>query len=148
MIMNTYKVNIKLDNGDEVQARSVGRTPQEAVDRILESKQFKEFNQQWIGIESIHYELEQVGTTIQVDATRYDFQPSKEREDWYVVTDKKDMVVVIFEKGKFNETQHITRLDDTLPDPLTAASGLKAIADYLRIYHPEVLWGLCEITDF
>jgi uncharacterized lipoprotein YehR (DUF1307 family) len=139
MIMNTYKVNIKLENGDEVQARSVGNTPQEAVDRILESKQFKEFNQQWIGIESIHYELEQAGTTVQVDATRYDFQPSKEREGWYVVTDKKDMVVVIFEKGKFNETQRITRLDDTLPNPLTAASGLKAIADYLHIYHPEVL---------
>lgn len=137
--MNTYKVNIKLENGDEVKARSVGRTPDEAVNRVLESKQFKEFNQSWIGIESIHYELEQAGTSVQVDATRYDFQPSKEREGWYVVTDKKDMVVVIFEKGKFNETHRITRLDDTLPDPLTAASGLKAIADYLRIYHPEVL---------
>ena len=136
--MNTYKVNIKLENGDEVQARSVGRTPQEAVDRILESQQFKEFKG-WMKIESIHYELEQAGTSVQVDATRYDFQPSKEREDWYVVTDKKDMVVVIFEKGKFNETHRITRLDDSLPDPLTDASGLKAIADYLRIYHPEVL---------
>ena len=136
--MNTYRVNIKLENGDEVQARSVGRTPDEAVNRVLESQQFKEFKG-WMKIESIHYELEQAGTSVQVDATRYDFQPSKEREDWYVVTDKKDMVVVIFEKGKFNETQRITRLDDTLPDPLTAASGLKAIADYLRIYHPEVL---------
>ena len=137
--MNTYKVKIKLENGDEVQARSVGRTPQEAVNRVMESPQFKEFNQQWIGIKSIHYELEQAGASVQVDSTRYDFQPSKEREGWYVVTDKKDMVVVIFEKGKFNETQRITRLDDTLPDPLTAASGLKAIADYLHIYHPEVL---------
>lgn len=138
MIMNTYKVNIKLENGDEVQARSVGSTPDEAVSRVLESQQFKEFKG-WMKIESIHYELEQAGTSVQVDATRYDFQPSKEREDWYVVTDKKDMVVVIFEKGKFNETQRITRLDDTLPDPLIAASGLKAIADYLRIYHSEVL---------
>ena len=138
MIMNTYKVNIKLENGDEVQARSVGRTPDEAVNRVLESQQFKEFKG-WMKIESIHYELEQAGTSVQVDATRYDFQPSKEREDWYVVTDKKDMVVVIFEKGKFNETQRIIRLDDTLPDPLTVASGLKAIADYLRIYLPEVL---------
>ena len=138
MIMNTYKVNIKLENGDEVQARSVGRTPDEAVNRVLESQQFKEFKG-WMKIESIHYELDQAGTTVQVDATRYDFQPSKEREGWYVVTDKKDMVVVIFEKGKFNETQRITRLDDTLPDPLTAASGLKAIADYLHLYHPEVL---------
>lgn len=139
MIMNTYKVNIKLENGDKVQARSVGRTPDEAVNRVLESPQFKEFNQQWIGIESIHYELEQAGTTIQVDSTRYDFQLSKEREGWYVVTDKKDLVVVIFEKGRFNETHRITRLDDTLPDPLTAASGLKGIADFLHIYHPEVL---------
>lgn len=136
--MNTYKVNIKLENGDEVQARSVGRNPNEAVNRVLESQQFKDFKG-WMKIESIQYELEQAGTSVQVDTTRYDFQPSKEREDWYVVTDKKDMVVVIFEKGKFNETQRITRLDDTLPDPLTAASGLKAIADYLRIYHPEVL---------
>lgn len=147
MIMNTYKVNIKLENGDEVQARSVGSTPDEAVSRVLESQQFKEFKG-WMKIESIHYELEQAGTSVQVDATRYDFQPSKEREGWYVVTDKKDLVVVIFEKGKFNETHRITRLDDTLPDPLTAASGLKAIADYLRIYHPEVLWGLWEITDY
>lgn len=138
MIMNTYKVNIKLENGDEVQARSVGRTPQEAVNRVLESSQFKEFRG-WMKVESVHYELEQAGTTVQVDATRYDFQPSKEREGWYVVTDKKDLVIVIFEKGRFNETQRITRLDDTLPDPLTAASGLKAIADYLRIYHSEVL---------
>ena len=138
MIMNTYKVNIKLENGDEVQARSVGRTPQEAVNRVLESSQLKEFRG-WMKVESVHYELEQAGTTVQVDATRYDFQPSKEREGWYVVTDKKDLVIVIFEKGRFNETQRITRLDDTLPDPLTAASGLKAIADYLRIYHSEVL---------
>ena len=136
--MNTYKVNIKLENGDEVQARSVGRTPNEAVNRVLESQQFKDFKG-WMKIESIQYELEQAGTLVQVDTTRYDFQPSKEREGWYVVTDKKDMVVVIFEKGKFNETQRITRLDDTLPDPLTAASGLKAIADYLQIHHPEVL---------
>ena len=138
MIMNTYKVNIKLENGDEVQARSVGRTPDEAVNRVLESQQFKEFKG-WMKIESIHYELEQAGTSVQVDATRYDFQPSKEREGWYVVTDKKDLVVVIFEKGKFNETHRITRLDDTLPDPLTASSGLRAIADYLKVYHPEVL---------
>ena len=145
--MNTYKVNIKLENGYEVQARSAGRTPQEAVNRVMESPQFHEFRG-WMKIESIHYELEQAGTSVQVDATRYDFQPSKEREGWYVVTDKIDMVVVIFEKGKFNETQRITRLDDTLPDPLTAASGLKAIADYLRIYHPEVLWLFGGITDY
>lgn len=136
--MNTYRVNIRLENGYEVKARSVGHTPQEAVNRVMESPQFNEFRG-WIKVESIHYELEQATTTIQVDATRYDFQPSKEREGWYVVADKKDLVVVIFEKGRFNETQRITRLDDTLPDPLTAASGLRAIADYLKVYHPEVL---------
>ena len=136
--MNTYRIKIRLENGDEVNARSVGYTEQEAEKRVIESTQFQEFRN-GLNIQSIHTELEQASTTIQVDATRYDFRPSQEREGWYVVTDKKDMVVVIFEKGKFNETQRITRLDDTLPDPLTAASGLKAIADYLRIYHPEVL---------
>lgn len=136
--MNTYRVNIKLENGDEVKARSVGYTPQEAEKRVIESTQFQEFRNR-LKIQSIHTELEQATTTIQVDATRYDFRPSQEHDGWYVVTDKKDLVVVIFEKGRFNETQHITRLDDTLPDPLTAASGLRAIADYLKVYHPEVL---------
>lgn len=136
--MNTYRVNIRLENGDEVKARSVGHTPFEAEERVVNSSQFQDFRN-GLKIKSIYTELEQAGSSVQVDATRYDFQPSKEREGWYVVTDKKDMVVVIFEKGKFNETQRITRLDDSLPDPLTAASGLKAIADYLHIYHPEVL---------
>lgn len=136
--MNTYRVNIRLENGDEVKARSVGYTPQEAEKRVIESTQFQEFRNR-LKIQSIHTELEQATTTIQVDVTRYDFRPSQEREGWYVVTDKKDLVVVIFEKGRFNETQRITRLDDTLPDPLTAASGLRAIADYLKVYHPEVL---------
>lgn len=136
--MNTYRVNIRLENGDEVKARSVGYTPQEAEKRVIESTQFQEFRN-GLKIQSIYTKLEQATTTIQVNATRYDFQPSKEQEGWYVVTDKKDLVVVIFEKGRFNETQRITRLDDTLPDPLTAASGLRAIADYLKVYHPEVL---------
>lgn len=136
--MNIYRVNIRLENGDEVKARSVGYTPQEAEKRVIESTQFQEFRN-GLKIQSIHTELERTTTTIQVDTTRYDFRPSQEREGWYVVTDKKDLVVVIFEKGRFNETQRITRLDDTLPDPLTAASGLRAIADYLKVYHPEVL---------
>jgi hypothetical protein len=138
MIMNTYRIKITLENGDEIEARSVGNTPQEAEVRVLGNVEFRKFCKD-LKIESMYTQLEQAGSTVQVDATRYDFQPSKQREGWYVVTDKKDLVVVIFEKGKFNETQRITRLDDTLPDPLTAASGLKAIADYLHIYHPEVL---------
>lgn len=135
--MNTYRVNI-IENGDEVQVRSVGYTHQEAEKRVIESTQFQEFRN-GLKIQNIHTELEQATTTIQVDATRYDFRPSQEREGWYVVTDKKDMVVVIFEKGRFNETQRITRLDDALPDPLAADSGLRSIADYLKVYHPEVL---------
>ena len=121
-----------------MQARSVGRTKEEAAERVTKSDEFIKFSK-GLYITGVHVSLEQATTSIQVDATRYDFRPSQEREGWYVVTDKKDLVVVIFEKGRFNETQRITRLDDTLPDPLTAASGLRAIADYLKVYHPEVL---------
>lgn len=136
--MNTYRIKIRLENGDEIEARSVGNTPQEAEVRVLGNVEFRKFARD-LKIESMYTQIEQANTTIQIDATRYDFRPSQEREGWYVVTDKKDLVVVIFEKGRFNETQRITRLDDTLPDPLTAASGLRAIADYLKVYHPEVL---------
>lgn len=136
--MNTYRIKIRLENGDEIEARSVGNTPQEAEVKVLGNVEFRKFAGD-LKIESMYTQLEQANTTIHVDATRYDFRPSQERDGWYVVTDKKDLVVVIFEKGRFNETHRITRLDDTLPDSLTAASGLRAIADYLKVYHPEVL---------
>lgn len=136
--MNTYRIKIRLENGDEIEARSVGNTPQDAEVKVLGNVEFRKFAGD-LKIESMYTQIEQANTTIQVDATCYDFRPSQEREGWYVVTDKKDLVVVIFEKGRFNETQRITRPDDTLPDPLTAASGLRAIADYLKVYHPEVL---------
>lgn len=127
-----------MENGDEIEARSVGNTPQEAEVLVLENVEFRKFCRD-LKIESIHTELEQASTLLQVDATRYDFRPSQEREGWYVVTDKKNLVVVIFEKGRFNETQCVTCLDDTLSDPLTAASGLRAITDYLMVYHLDVL---------
>lgn len=136
--MNTYRIKIRLENGDEIKAQSVGNTPQEAEAKVFEDVEFRKFVGD-LKIESVHTQIEQTNTLLQVDATRYDFRPSQEHEGWYVVTDKKDMVVVIFEKGRFNETKRVTRLDDTLPDPLTAASGLRAIVDYLMVYHLEVL---------
>lgn len=134
--MNSYLIDIKLNNGDEVKARSLGCNPQDAQNRVTESNQFKEFSK-GLEIVSIHTELEEEAITI--DATRYDLQPSKEREGWYVATDKKSLVVIVFEKGKFNETHRVTRLGDTAIDPLTAATELKNIADYLQLYHPDVL---------
>lgn len=136
--MKTYRVNIKLENGDEVRAMAVGFNAKEARNSIVESNRFNEFAR---GMKIVSVTTRLVAATYpgKIEAARYDFQPSKEREGWYVVTDKKDLVIVIFEKGRFNETQRITRLDDTLPDPLAAASGLRAIADYLQQYHPEVL---------
>ena len=49
------------------------------------------------------------------------------------------MVVITFEKGKFNETQRITHLSDEVPEALEGVKTLRKFVDYLQQYHPEVL---------
>lgn len=136
--MNTYRIKIKLSNGDEIQARSVGNTPLEAQHRVLDAPQAKEFLQ-GATVQYIYVELERNAVSDDVNPDDYKFQPSTEKKDWYVVTDTKAMVVVTFQEGKFNETQRITHLNDEVPDALVAATALRKIGDYLHKYHPEVL---------
>ena len=136
--MKTYLITIKLSNGYEIQARSVGNDPLEAQHRVLDAPQTKQFLQ-GLTFQSIHIELESKFVSEEANPDRYHFQESSDKQGWYVVTDTEAMVVITFEKGKFNETQRITHLSDEVPEALEGAKTLRKFVDYLQQYHPEVL---------
>lgn len=56
----------------------------------------------------------------------------------WVLTDRYNEVVVIFEDGRFNETQHISPLNDTISENFNVgdmAQIMKEIGEWARRYH-------------
>lgn len=60
--------------------------------------------------------------------------------DGFVLTDPEKGIVITFERGRFNDTQKITFLEDIeAPDPAVIARSLREMADWLAENHPETL---------
>lgn len=73
---------------------------------------------------------------------RYLLQKSKEQNNWYVATDTLAGIVVKFEKGKFNETQKATMLEDLnfhSDTPTRLATAMKDLTEWLIENHSDVL---------
>lgn len=135
--MNNYIFYIEFEDGDEVHARSVGNSVPEASERLFESEEYKRFAA-GRKVKTAKYQIEQTIENV-LNPLQYSLSPSAEQEGWYVVTDKKAMVVVRFQKGKFNETQKVTHLNDAIPQPLELAAIMRGIAEYLLQFHKELL---------
>lgn len=136
--MNSYLINIYLDNDDRVEARSVGETPWEAQQRIFQAKELTDFIKGRT-IRMVQVELEKPGVVDKLEPERYKFEESQEKAGWYVLTDTVDLMVLTFERGKLNETGKITALEGEDPKPIDMARYVRKFGDYLRAYHPEVL---------
>lgn len=68
----------------------------------------------------------------------YNLKPS-ENEGFFVCTDIDNQVVCVFEKGKFNETQKISFLNDLTEDQaLLLPSILRKMAEWIRDNHYQV----------
>ena len=73
---------------------------------------------------------------------RYLLQKSKEQSNWYVATDTLAEIVVKFEKGRFNETQKATMLEDLnfhSGTPTRLATAMKELTEWLIENHSDVL---------
>lgn len=69
---------------------------------------------------------------------RFIIQPSQEKENWWVLTDTENQIVVRFENKRFNQTQQVTMLEDVeTPNPLVIARMMREIGDYLAINHRD-----------
>lgn len=135
--MNQYRVIIKLSNEQEVDAKVAADSKERAVERLISTPQFRQF----VGnakIQSTSITL--LGEYKEVDNTaRFIFGESKEKPNWFVVTDTSTMFVVRFEQGRYNETATITPLNDGAGSDIQPETSLREIGEYLVKYHPEVL---------
>lgn len=69
---------------------------------------------------------------------RFILQPSQEHENWWVLTDTENQIVVRFENKRFNQTQQVTMLEDVeTPNPLVIARMMREIGDYLAQNHRD-----------
>ena len=133
--MKRYKFIIKLSDGNEIQAASVGNSRDEAVERLLALPQTLEFIGAAQVIDAVLVSEEAVQP---VPADRFVLQRST-APCWWVVGDPEGLFVVRFKEHDFNGTQKITYLKDISSTALAEARVLREIPEWLQSYHPEVL---------
>jgi len=69
---------------------------------------------------------------------RFIVEKSRMQANSWVLTDRYNDVVVVFEDGRFNETQHVSPLNDTISENLSAgdiAQIMKEIGEWACRYH-------------
>ena len=133
--MKRYKFVIKLSDNKEIQAASVGKSKEDAIDRLLTQPQAVEFIGTAKIIDAVLLGVEDV---LPLPANRFVLQPSK-KVGWWVVGDPGGMFVVRFKAADFNNTRDITYMKDKHFDALAEATVLREIAEWLHAYHSEVL---------
>jgi len=134
--MNRYEIRMTFSDGDELHARAVGETAGDAVKRVCETQEAIDY---MAGREPVSTEVTDMGEFVPVsgDPGRFDLQPSSERDGWWVATDKDNGLVIRFAEGDFNGTAKATPLEDM--DAIMAASSMRELADWLAIYHRDLL---------
>jgi DNA-binding XRE family transcriptional regulator len=137
-----YNIIIELSNGDEANCRVEASNQLEALDRIKASKEFVEFvgnnDIAKFAIKKARYAQEQPRPR-----ANYILQKSSDRPNHYVVTDKVNGIVVIFEQHRFNETQQVTFLEDAPnPDALRLATIMREIGDWVGKYYNHIAMPL------
>ena len=69
---------------------------------------------------------------------RFILRPSTTQENWWVLADTDNNIVVRFENKRFNQTQQVTMLEDVeTPNPLVIARMMREIGDYLALNHRD-----------
>lgn len=71
---------------------------------------------------------------------RYVLQQSQTQPNSWVCTDTENGIVCVFEDKKFNETQHVSFLNDMRPDVLLIARLMREMADWLLENHYKKLF--------
>lgn len=135
-----YFVKIMCERADEmVEARVDARTPEEAIDKVMQQPQVQEIvKNKWGRDAEIEVEVEPIEDAV-LDKDRFLLQPSKE-EGWYVLTDTQLLITLRFRAGDFNGSQKVTHLDDSrITNPMDIATSLRLMGDWIQKYHRELI---------
>jgi hypothetical protein len=135
--MKKYEVKIILDNEDEVQVRVEAKDQEDALRRIQENDVFLKFVGEKV-VKKIHIKPIEM---LNPSNDRFLLQPSEEKENEYVLTDRHSLCAVKFDRGKFNETMKIKAEESRAHkiDALDMATAMREMADYLIENHKEIL---------
>ena len=72
---------------------------------------------------------------------RFLLQESQMKENHFVCTDTEHLIVCVFEKHRFNETQEVTTLENfDTKDFMKLATYLREMGEWLRKNHAEKLF--------
>lgn len=133
--MRKYTVTIIFADG-ELNARVVARSKNEALTRVLNTTEAKQF----IAKQDITtYDIELYSEDIKeaVDPKRYAFAPISERE--YLVSDKHSGVSIRYAKGDLVNAEIVWNADELSCDALKLATIMREFGDYLQKYHADTL---------
>lgn len=134
--MRKYHIKIFISDNDYIDAKADANSMDEAVDKILSTDQAKEFIDDNL-IDSVQLidseELEPISPK------RFIVQESSDPGYW-VITDLQNNIVCKFLERNFNKDQKITDINDNpISDPLTLATALREMGEYLYSTHPELI---------
>lgn len=134
-MIHNYLVTIKLNNGDEINARAVGEDTSDALVRLLSVEQVKDFVNEGKGISS----LELKENFVKDVEPQYKLEKSKFARTGWVLTDLSNMIVIRWLEGHFNESVKITSLTDEEVEPLKRATVLRQAGEWLFNNHKELI---------
>ena len=134
--MRRYHIKIYLSDQSVIDAKTEADSLEEAVDKIMATDQAKEF----LGDNDI--ESVQLVDTEDITPSAPDRFLLQESTDpgYWVVTDLQNGTVCKFLERNFNKSQKTTDINDKpITDPLTLATSLREIGDFLHSKHPELI---------
>ena len=125
--MKSYKVNIRLKNGDETHARVTARNKADALRRVLATPEYRSFA---ANSELDTYTIEPIAIQ-SVDNSRFVVTTIDNKQGWYVCADLDSRIRVEWKKGRYNDTNRATPIEGVEPDPLKLATALREIGQFL-----------------
>lgn len=135
--MKQFKVIITFNDGDQIQSKVAAWNQSDALQRIMTNEQAVEFIASHDDVKSV--DISYIGEYKDVpdDPNRFVLAPSEEREGWIVAADRKTNMVFIFMEGVFPDSVEYKPLESMTP--LDAATAVRELGDWLRLYHADLL---------
>lgn len=135
--MKQYKIIIRVDTGDEVQANVAARNKADAVRRLSQIEEFRSF----VGNRNFEIVSIEAAEIKSIDNERFGITTIDNKPGWYVVADLDNKIKVEWKKGRYNDTQHAMPFGDKThtPDAMQIATALREIGEYLYNNFKELL---------
>lgn len=134
--MKRYQINITLTNGDELNARVIGRNRSDALRRMEKTDAYINF----VGNHDIKtIDIKPIPIN-PIDNERFAVTTIHNKPGWYVVADLDNRIKIEFKKGRYNETQRILPIGEGKDlSPIQRATALREIGEFMYDNFREII---------